>query len=126
MIQGKINIRIDQIREEYIKKAVNHFIETGERCISEARSNGNYKNQTGNLRNSVGYRVILNGIVQKEANINSLNKKLTDEISLKYPTGLVLIVVAGMNYASYVEAKNYNVLSSAELMAEQILNQIFR
>ncbi|MFJ1439294.1 hypothetical protein ACILPE_06110 [Capnocytophaga canimorsus] len=126
MIQGKINIRIDQIREEYIKKAVNHFAETGERCVAEARSNGNYKNQTGNLRNSVGYRVILNGIVQKEANINSLNKKITDEISLKYPTGLVLIVVAGMNYASYVEAKNYNVLSSAELMAEQILNQIFR
>lgn len=126
MIQGKINIRIDQIREEYIKNAVKHFVETGERCISEARSNGNYKNRTGNLRNSVGYRVILNGVVQQEANINALNRKLTDEITLKYPTGLVLIVVAGMNYAAYVEAKNYNVLSSAELMAEQILNQIFR
>lgn len=126
MIQGKINIRIDQIRQEYIQKAVNHFVETGERCISEARNNGNYANQTGNLRNSVGYRVILEGVIQKEAQINALNRKLTDDIALKYPTGLVLIVVAGMNYAAYVEAKNYNVLSSAELMAEQILNQIFR
>ena len=32
-----------------------------------------------------------------------------------------LVVVAGMNYAAYVEAKGYNVLSSAEHLAEREL-----
>jgi hypothetical protein len=35
-----------------------------------------------------------------------------------YPKGYVLIVVAGMNYATYVEAKGYNVLSTAEHLAQ--------
>ena len=35
--------------------------------------------------------------------------------------GVALVVVAGMNYAAYVEAKGYNVLSSAEHLAEREL-----
>ncbi|MGV4578106.1 hypothetical protein ACQ1R5_10635 [Ornithobacterium rhinotracheale] len=49
---------------------------------------------------------------------------------MKYPRGYVLVVVAGMNYALYVESKGYNVLSTAEQLAERevprLLNEIFR
>ena len=38
--------------------------------------------------------------------------------------GITLIVVAGMNYADNVEALNYDVLTSAELLAEQLVPQI--
>ena len=69
--------------------------------------------------------VLLDGIEQSQSNINKLNRKQFDTIKAKYPKGLVLIVVAGMNYAAYVEAKGYNVLSSAELMAENILKQLY-
>ena len=39
----------------------------------------------------------------------------------KETKGVALVVVAGMNYAAYVEAKGYNVLASAEHLAEREL-----
>nr|DAS17161.1 MAG TPA: hypothetical protein [Caudoviricetes sp.] len=125
MIEGKLNIAFDKIKEKYINEATNKFIEIGERCITEARDNGSYTDRTGNLRNSVGYMVLLDGVEQSQSNINKLNRKQFDTIKAKYPKGLVLIVVAGMNYAAYVEAKGYNVLSSAELIAGNILKQLY-
>lgn len=125
MIEGKLNIAFDKIKEQYINSATQKFIEVGERCITEARDNGSYTDRTGNLRSSVGYVVLLDGVEQSQSNINKLNRKQFDIIKAKYTKGLVLIVVAGMNYAAYVEAKGYNVLSSAELMAENILKQLY-
>lgn len=125
MIEGKLNIAFDKIKEKYIKAATQKFIEVGERSIIEARDNGSYTDRTGNLRNSVGYVVLLDGVVQSQGNINKHNQEQIEKIKVKYPKGLVLIVVAGMNYAAYVEAKGYNVLSSAELMAENILKQLY-
>ena len=46
-------------------------------------------------------------------------KDLAKKIGAEHSEGLVLIVVAGMHYALYVEAKGYNVLASAEHLAEQ-------
>ncbi|ERI64270.1 hypothetical protein HMPREF1551_00509 [Capnocytophaga sp. oral taxon 863 str. F0517] len=125
MIEGKLNIAFDRIKEQYIKAATQKFIEVGERCITESRDNGSYTDRTGNLRSSVAYVVLLDGVVQSQGNINKHNKEQIEKIKAKYPKGLVLIVVAGMNYAAYVEAKGYNVLSSAELMAENILKQLY-
>ena len=125
MIEGKLNIAFDRIKEQYIKAATQKFIEVGERCITEARDNGSYTDRTGHLRSSVGYVVLLDGVVQSQGNINKHNQEQIEKIKAKYPKGLVLIVVAGKNYAAYVEAKGYNVLSSAELMAENILKQLY-
>nr|DAK42878.1 MAG TPA: putative tail-component [Caudoviricetes sp.] len=125
MIEGKLNIAFDKIKERYIKAATQKFIEVGEHCITEARDNGSYTDRTGNLRSSVGYVVLLDGVVQSQGNINKHNQEQIEKIKVKYPKGLVLIVVAGKNYAAYVEAKGYNVLSSAELMAENILKQLY-
>lgn len=125
MIEGKLNIAFDKIKEQYIKAATQKFIEVGERCITEARDNGSYTDRTGHLRSSVGYVVLLDGMLQSQGNINKHNQEQIEKIKSKYPKGLVLIVVAGKNYAAYVEAKGYNVLSSAELMAENILKQLY-
>lgn len=40
--------------------------------------------------------------------------------------GIVLIVVAGMNYAKYVEAIGLNVLDSSEILAKKLVPQILR
>lgn len=125
MIEGKLNITFDKIKEKFINEATNKFIEVGERCIIEARDNGAYTDRTGNLRNSVGYVVLLNSVEKSKRNISALNQKLTEELKNKYTKGLVLIVVAGMNYAAYVEAKGFNVLSSVELMAKNILTKLY-
>lgn len=123
MINARINIKIDQIKEKVIEQVTKKLLEVGERCVAEARNNGSYTDQTGNLRNSVGYVVMNMGKEVGRSNISTLNQKVIDEIKAKYANDVVLIVVAGMNYAAYVEAKNYNVLTSAELLAEKLLNK---
>ena len=100
MIEGKLNIAFDKIKEQYIKAATQKFIEVGERCITEARDNGSYTDRTGHLRSSVGYVVLLDGVVQSQGNINKHNQEQIEKIKAKYPKGLVLIVVAGKNYAA--------------------------
>ena len=120
----KINIHVDKIKDKVIEQVTKYLIEVGERCIVEARNNGLYTNQTGNLRNSIGYVVMNRGVEIGKSNITSLNQKTIDQVKAKYNQDVVLIVVAGMNYAAYVEAKNYNVLTSAELLAERLLKQI--
>ena len=42
----------------------------------------------------------------------------------RQPTLATLIVVAGMNYAAYVQRKGYDVLTSSELLAEQLVRQL--
>lgn len=44
----------------------------------------------------------------------------------RYPRGIVLIVVAGMNYASYVAAKGFNVLASSQLLADKLVDDLLR
>ena len=44
----------------------------------------------------------------------------------EFPSGIVLIVVAGMNYAAHVSARGYNVLDSAELLAEQLVPSLMK
>ena len=56
-------------------------------------------------------------------------RKLAKEVAGKYPRGFLLVVVAGMEYALYVEANNRDVLTSAEHLAEKelpgMLKQIY-
>ena len=53
--------------EAKMKVIINTFCYVGEQCIVEARDNGDYTDQTGNLRSSIGYAVLWNGkIIQKE------------------------------------------------------------
>ncbi len=120
--------------EAKMKVIINTFCYVGEQCIVEARDNGDYTDQTGNLRSSIGYAVLWNGkIIQKECADKVKNgdegtskgeKFLSDRIKKAQKKGVVLIVTAGMNYAEYVEAKGYNVLTSAELKAGPMIKSI--
>lgn len=120
--------------EAKMKVIINTFCYVGEQCIVEARDNGDYTDQTGNLRSSIGYAVLWNGkIIQKgyadkvkngDEGTSKGEKFLSDRIKKAQKKGVVLIVTAGMNYAEYVEAKGYNVLSSAELKAGPLIKSI--
>ncbi len=110
--------------EVLIQALINVLVYVGERCVKEARETGNYQDQSSHLRNSIGYVVLYNGVVQKKLIKRIESQKLIEELIPKYKKGLVLLVVAGKDYATYVEAKGYNVLTSAELLAEQLIPQI--
>lgn len=109
----------------------------GERCVIEARDRPqeeSWIDRTGNLRSSVGYIISYNGNIVsyggfKKAYSGSLGtyngKRFAESIVKKYQTGYALVVVAGMNYAEYVEAMdNKVVLASAELFARKELSKM--
>lgn len=110
----------------------------GEKCITEAREGGTYQDQTGNLRSSIGYAIVKDGVVvnstmsQKiagtktsEDNGNQIGSDYLKKISKEYQ-GISLIVVAGMRYAAYVESRGYNVLTSSEILADQLVPQLLK
>lgn len=53
-------------------------------------------------------------------------KALINQLASQFNTGLALIVVAGMGYAVYVEAKALNVLNSAQDLGETLAPQMLR
>ena len=124
---------IDEFTEQAENAIINILMYVGESCITEARDNGSYMDQTGNLRSSIGYVVVNNGKIvgmkvgeqvkdgtEGKGKAESYMTRLASEHS----TGICLIVVAGMNYAVYVEGRGKNVLSSAELLAERMVPQM--
>lgn len=130
--------KVDRLSERAKQAAIANLMYVGEACIREARLAGQYKDRTGNLRSSIGYAVTVNGIIQTQKIVQETNTgdkesgKGGSEASKYLQTkatgqrGLALTVVAGMNYAACVEHKGYNVLTSAELLADQLVPQLLR
>lgn len=110
----------------------------GEQCVNEARTGKSYLDQTGNLCSSTGYALIKDGEIIQMSDFKPVKdgaegkkdgeayvKELAGFQSVgKIKSGLVLIVVAGKNYAGYVANLGYNVLDSAELLAEKLVPQM--
>lgn len=104
----------------------------GEQCVTKIRDRAGDKSwydQTGNLRSSVGYVIAHNKNIIQYSTFNQVNqgsegvktgKDLAKELAKRYSNNYVLIVVAGMNYAEFVEAMdNKDVLTSTELWARE-------
>lgn len=133
----KLKSGLDIALKEVRQRLVFRLQAIGEECVRIARENGSYNDITGNLRSSIGYIVMDNGnIVQKGASkqysgIKGNGEKgaaaaesIFTQMQAKFPWGVVLVVVAGMNYAAYVESIHHkDVLTSAELLMEQLAKQ---
>lgn len=107
----------------------------GEECIKYARVHGGYIDQTGNLRSSIGYVIIDNGRVISASGFKKVKngsegaitgQQFIDELIKSYSSGICLIVVAGMNYAAYVETRGYDVITGSELLAEKLAPRILK
>lgn len=101
----------------------------GEQFVTNARNNGSYRDVTGNLRASIGYVVLRNGAQVSSAFPGKTNagrskaKQVIDDAALKFQRGLVLICVAGMDYAAAVEAKGRDVLTASSIQAKEDLKK---
>lgn len=104
----------------------------GEQCVTKIRDRAGDKSwydQTGNLRSSVGYVIAHNKNIIQYSTFNQVKqgsegvktgKDLAEELAKKYSNNYVLIVVAGMNYAEFVEAMdNKDVIASTELWVKE-------
>lgn len=121
------------------RKCIRMLAFLGEKCVIEARDRSqeeSWYDQTGNLRGSIGYVIVIDGRVVSTSGFKQIKngsqgpvegKSLAEELAKNYKTGCALIVVAGMHYASYVEAMdNKVVLASAELLARRELPGMIR
>lgn len=109
----------------------------GEALRNEAVENGSYTDRTGNLRSSLGYVIsldgkILTGRFEKAGGGSggtdgvAESKSYARKVAAGFPKGFVIVMVAGMRYAAYVSAKGYNVLDSAELIADGLVRKLLK
>ncbi|WP_276359902.1 hypothetical protein [Daejeonella sp. H1SJ63] len=114
---------------------ISRFSYIGETFVKNARENGTYNDITGNLRSSIGYIVLKNGKQKAGGGFEKYSngskgqtsgKKFLKEISVKFPSGYVLIVVAGMQYAAAVESRGKDVLTGSSIVAKQELKRAFQ
>nr|DAT06059.1 MAG TPA: hypothetical protein [Caudoviricetes sp.] len=132
------NALIVEMREraERINRAIiRTFQYIAEVLVREARMKGDYIDQTGNLRSSIGAIILLDGQIVSRSGFevvkggsSGANEGLTyaQQIAAAYPRGVALVVVAGKDYAAHVAARGRDVLSSAVLKAEDIVPRMMR
>jgi len=101
----------------------------GEQFVNAARTLRTYKDDTGNLRSSIGFVIALDGRIKME-DINgdaigvAAAKETVREVLSDNDNGFVLIGVAGMQYAGFVESRGFDVISGNALEAQNILQRL--
>ena len=119
--------------EAYLKRKEKEIIDRlgylGTQCVNAAREPhpNDWTDRTANLRASTGFLLLRDGIIINKGGFESVGGKgekgaeegetFAKTLIQENNSGFVLIVVAGMNYARYVEARNKDVLTTAELFA---------
>ena len=133
--EAEINGYIGSNLEIWRKLIIKNFAYVGEQVLNTARSTDSYKDQTGNLRSSLGYIIVEDGQVVQISSFETVKQghegskagaEYAKQLAREYPTGIVLIVVAGMNYAAYVSANGYDVHDSAELLADRLVPKMLK
>lgn len=119
--------------ERYVQAQLEYV---GLEFVRTARVKADFTDRTGNLRSSIGYVILKNGKLISDHFENSENGTDKDtgkvrglEFAMANASaliGYVLIVVAGMEYAVFVEAHGFDVLTGSSLKADQDLKEVFQ
>lgn len=111
------------------------YAKLGEECNARIRDRSaeeSWIDHTGNLRSSIGYAIFDYGRKQVESAFASIGngsngsqegRQMIADLAKEYSLVYALVVVAAMNYADFVEAKeNKDVLASTELWARSVVD----
>lgn len=134
----KVNAYLKAEEERIQRLTIRALAILGEKTVSLARDRSmeeSWRDQTGNLRSSIGYVISYDGNIIQYSDFQQVKegkegtkvgKDLAEEIAKQYVKGYALIVVAGMNYAEFVEARdNKDVLTTPELFANKELPKMY-
>lgn len=130
---------IDQFLKSAIeilrKEIIIAFSKLGEEAVARIRDRSaeeSWIDHTSNLRSSTGYAVYDHGLKVIESAFSTLGfggegsaegKKMVRKLAQEYSKVIALVVIAAMNYADFVEAKeNKDVLASTELWARSVVD----
>lgn len=129
--QKDINRWVDIFTDKAVEKMYTLLQAAGEIFVKYARESGGYIDHTGNLRSSIGYMIVRNGSIAlsdfQKQNIGTEGeegvqkaKKLAKELANTHSEGIILIGLAGMEYAVYVEAmESKDVITAANIKTEE-------
>ncbi len=135
--KGKIDETFGALLQEIERQIIESLSRIGEEVVTLAKlipPERGFTDRTGNLRSSIGYVVCRDGrpiniafeaVKGGHVGVHT-GQKLALEVGRKYAEGYTLVVVAGMDYAVYVESKGRDVLTSAESEAGKLLEQHLR
>lgn len=128
-----------EIEMEIERETLELLIEAIETSIERVRKkqlNQPYEDHTGNLLSSTGFIIYKDGKVVhknfKESPVGTdkttgLEEGLKAALSeLRESTGWGVVMVAGMEYASWVESKNYTVILEATTDIDDFITESFR
>ena len=137
-----MGIRINGIKEVHdyllreIQKEISLVVESldmiGLETVKAIRDGevSNWDDKSGNLRSSIGYIIVVDGKIVNKGGFEAIRPgseeggrkgySFASQLAPQYPKGFALIVVAGMEYASYVEkVDSKTVLAGGELFARK-------
>ena len=141
-VKGNFNAYLQQRMDAQAEAFIDTLEWVGLECLKEMRDpeKRGYKDQTANLRSSTGFLVVANGKIVRSSGFvpetsqetgntgttgaakgSELAESVVQEVG---SNGLALILVAGMNYAVYVERMGKNVIDSAKLLARQLVPEM--
>lgn len=125
----QVSEAFERLKNQFLSESVETLAYIGEEFVKEARLSlnvnksafpkGSFQDQTANLRSSIGYYVLFNEKVVKynlEAPVEA-QSFVSALLRRGHRKGVSLVCIAGMEYASYVESKGYNVISSQKNVA---------
>jgi hypothetical protein len=136
--EADLQREIDQFLNDVIRIIKLELDHIALQIVNDARlrskSEGGFDDQTGNLRNSMGYILMCDGeIIHEEFSATAAGtdgsegiekgKNEAQKIAAEAHQGWAVILVAGMEYASWVEAKGYSVLTASTLGIEAKLQK---
>ena len=125
---GSVAARINHFADKRKKNAYLALAYLGEEIVNKAKDNPppesggtSFHDRTGNLRSSIGWAILEDGFVkQKKLKVvgkGAEGKEAADalliELATEHNEGLVLVVVAGMEYAAAVEALGFDVITGS-------------
>lgn len=157
----QLHQRLMQYHDQIIADMTEAYIMACTEAVNRARSTNTYKDQTNNLRSSIGFALYYNGALihqdfatggtgmggggqvsfkTKEGQEASFTAKVGDtsgqrgilmgemlanKVAQQYLNGFVAVIVAGMDYALYVEAMGLDVITGSTLDIRADLQQYF-
>ena len=146
-IKAKFTIKdVRKITAEFYQNVLTSIYRNLERAalevVNEAKNGETYADQTGNLRSSIGFVIFYNGeevstggfgggaLLANSEGVKGSGTQGTaagpsfaKEVGKKYTRGFVVVIVAGMEYAAYVEAKGYDVITGSSFLLAPIFEQ---
>lgn len=126
---GEVQQYIEEQLALKVEVLINKLSYIGEGALRIAREQGSYTDRTKNLRNSTGYVIAIDGQVVTRAGFRTKNENgaaFAEELARTTEGKAVLVVCAGMNYATYVSKRGYDVLDSAELEAQALAEKLLK